>query len=171
MGSIALNRQPVKEKENSVFKPVKLCLKNWPGTGRVWINTELGLPSPPRWSLFIILIALLIELYQKGASLVCHKTASDSKALILGSVEYSFITITPRSTLTKSGTTCKNPSMGQKVMVKKNHMKQKKNKESQLCNSLVWSYLVLWHINLCRLFNAKSIFIHMKFYLNRFSLT
>ena len=26
---------------------------------------------------------------------------------------------------------------------------------------LVWFGLVLWHINNCRLFNAKSIFLHM----------
>ena len=30
--------------------------------------------------------------------------------------------------------------------------------------------LVLWHINNCRLFNAKFIFIHIKFYLKQFSL-
>ena len=29
-GSSALVRQLVLEKENSEFKPVKLCLKNWP---------------------------------------------------------------------------------------------------------------------------------------------
>ena len=27
--------------------------------------------------------------------------------------------------------------------------------------SLVWFGLALWHINLCRLFNVKSIFIHI----------
>ena len=35
----------------------------------------------------------------------------------------------------------------------------------------VWFDLVLWHINLCRLFNAKSIFIYTKFYFNQFSFT
>ena len=33
------------------------------------------------------------------------------------------------------------------------------NPESAQKNDLVWFGLVLWHINLCRLFNAKSIFM------------
>ena len=37
--------------------------------------------------------------------------------------------------------------------------------------SLVWFGLVLWHIKHCRLFYAKSIFIHIKFSFKQFSLT
>ena len=33
-----------------------------------------------------------------------------------------------------------------------------------------WLGLALWHINHCRLFNAKSIFIHKQFYFKQFSL-
>ena len=34
----------------------------------------------------------------------------------------------------------------------------------------IWFSLVLWHINYCILFNAKSIFIHVKFYFIQFNL-
>ena len=39
------------------------------------------------------------------------------------------------------------------------------------CFKIDWFGLVLWHINLCRLFNAKSIFyVNNQFYLKQFGL-
>ena len=43
---------------------------------------------------------------QKEMSSVWHYTASEVEVPALGSLEYSFIAITPRSTLTQSGSTC-----------------------------------------------------------------
>ena len=46
---------------------------------------------------------------QKGVSRILHKTATSGKTPIfgdLGSVEYPFIAITPRCTLTQGGSTC-----------------------------------------------------------------
>ena len=34
-----------------------------------------------------------------------------------------------------------------------------------------FGYLGLWHINLCRLFNAKSVFIQIQFFFKQFTLT
>ena len=40
----------------------------------------------------------------------------------------------------------------------------------RFCFIRLWFGLVLWHINLCRLFNAKSIFIHINSYVSNNSV-
>ena len=72
----------------------------------------------------------------------------------LGILEYRFIAIIPRSTRIQGGSTYWNPIYGSNKTVWPFNCEQKTTDAEFLV--VGW---VLWHINFCWLFNAKSIFM------------